>query len=170
MAAVALVAAASADFYEGQAVSVNGFAGLSSDPKIQDTAWGTWVDQGVHYLDGQSTFWDNIYGPAYPVYVESFVTSQYSVTFTFDFSEFVASEYSYYTINIFGLKDDGTLSNVTVNQGVAGTDGNGVSWQGSGVDLSENPILEMTIYQVPAPGALALMAAAGLARSRRRRS
>jgi hypothetical protein len=168
--AIALAAGAGADFYKDQAVSVNGFAGLSSDPKIEDTAWGTWVDQGMHYLDGQSTFWDNIYGPGYPVYVESEITSPYSVNFTFDFSGFVASDYSYYTINIFGLKVDGTLSYVTVNQGVAGTDGNGVSWQGSGAELSQNPILQMTIYQVPAPGALALLGAAGLARSRRRRA
>ena len=166
-ATAAIATAAHAEFVVGDLVSVSGTAG----PELGGTSWGTQDGQGAHALGGSNVYWDATFGnPVFlTVGVSSLVNNGGSVTFTIDFSAFQSSDFTLCTVDILGLKQDGTLDLVTASQGMSSTDGNNVHWMGSGADLSEDSTLLITVRQGPAPGALALLGAAGLAGARRRR-
>lgn len=169
--ASAAAAAATAEFFPGQPVGIVGTASASSNPNIQDTTWGTGQSdgQGSHQLGGQSQYWDSVYGPTLPVFVTSTVNSPFSVTFIIDFTQFVASDYSHYTIDIYGLKSDATIQGATGNFGTFTTDGNSLHWEGSGADVAAIGVLGFKVFQAPAPGAIAVLGLAGLAAGARRR-
>ncbi len=174
-AAAAVAGLAQAEFAPGNFVGVTGHASGSPNPDIVDTGWGTGYDQGQHQLGGVSNYWDAVYGPSLPVFVTSSVVNPYSVIFTIDFSQFVASDYTLYSFDITGLKSDGSILGVaggaTGGTGGFSTDGNNVHWEGTISDLANSGfVLSFKIYQAPAPGALALLGLVGAAGVRRRRA
>jgi hypothetical protein len=81
----------------------------------------------------------------------------------------VASDYSHYTIDIFGLKDDGSILGASGNFGTFTTDGNALHWEASGSAVSTIGVLSFKVFQAPAPGAIAVLGLAGLAAGARRR-
>lgn len=169
LAAAAIAAAANADFAVGNQVSINGAfgPGLGNDYGTFGTAAG----QGTHSLGGQSTYWDTNDSPLhYTVEVTSTVVNQWSVIFSMDFTNFEPAYYSNYTIDIVGLKSDGSLLGVQGNSTGFSTDGNSIHWQGTGTELQGLGSLTFKVYQTPAPGALALVGMAGVFGSRRRRA
>ncbi|MBL9140331.1 MAG: hypothetical protein JNK53_00570, partial [Phycisphaerae bacterium] len=129
--ACAFATAASAEFFPGQPVAIIGTATDSPNPGIVDTTWGTnqTPDQGFHHLGGQSEYYDSVYGPTLPVFVSSTVINPWSVVFSINFAAFVASDYSHYTIDIFGLKSDGSILGASGNFGMFSTDGNSIHWE-----------------------------------------
>jgi MYXO-CTERM domain-containing protein len=167
LASTALVAAANADFAAGNFVAIDGTA-FGNDGLISTTYGGS------HQLGGGSQFADNVYGPQLFVTVTSNVVSSTMVTFSFDFSNWTPADYPQNGINIIGLKSDLSVYQVTSSAGTAITDGNDVHWEGSGAEITGSPAgngsykLLITVTQVPAPGAVALLGMAGLVRGRRR--
>lgn len=175
LAATAVAGMAQAEFADGNLVAVTGLAVGSPNPDIQDTGWGTAFDQGMHALGGNSNYWDTVYGTGLPVFVSSTVVNPYSVIFTIDFTQFVASDYTQYSFVITGLKSDGSIIGVAggATGGTNGftTDGNSVNWNGTYGDLADSGfIMTFKVYQAPAPGALALLGLVGAAGARRRRA
>lgn len=166
LAAAAVAAAANADFYDGQEIAISGFA-YSTGP-VGNTSWGFAAGQGLYDLGYTGNFFDSVYGPDYPVVVNSTVNDPYSVTFSIDFSGFFPGDFETHAIEIVGLKSDFTISGVQGNSQGFTTDGNNVLWQGTGAELASLGSLNFKVFQVPAPGALALLGLAGLARNRRR--
>jgi MYXO-CTERM domain-containing protein len=168
IAAALCAAAANAELIPGAPLSVSGTAG----PEFGGTTWGTSAGQGVHLLGGSNTYWDATFGNPVllTVGVSSTINNPYSATFYFNFGDFQPSDFTQLTIDIVGLKSDGSIDGVASSQGVAITDGNAVHWSGFGGEVSEGGILWITVSQVPAPGALALLGVAGLVGGRRRRA
>ncbi|MFO0783326.1 MAG: hypothetical protein U0636_06550 [Phycisphaerales bacterium] len=169
LAAAAIAAAADADFAVGNQVAINASFGPGAGNDLG--TFGTFAGQGYHSLGGQSTYWDTNDAPfAYTVNVTSTVVNQWSVMFSMDFSNFAPAYYSNYTIDIVGLKTDGSLLGVQGNSNGFNTDGNSVTWSGTGAELQGLGSLTFKVYQTPAPGALALVGMAGVVGSRRRRA
>jgi len=166
LAAAAVAAAANAEFYDGQEIAVSGFA-YSSGP-VGNTSWGFAAGQGTYDLGYTGNFFDSVYGPTYPVVVNSTVNNPYSVTFSIDFTGFFPGDFDLHVIEIVGLKSDFSIIGVQGNSQGFQTDGNNVVWQGSGAELASLGVLSFKVFQVPAPGAVALLGLAGLARNRRR--
>ncbi len=168
LAATALAAAAGADFFAGSPVSVSGTAG----PQLGGTTWGTSAGQGQHALGGSSIYWDSVFGDpqTWTVGVSSTVNALHVATFVINFSQFGAGEFSTLTVDIVGLKQDGTLLSVAASSGQGSTNGNTVHWQGSGAAMAQLGTLTLTIQQSPAPGALGLLGVTGLIGIRRRRA
>lgn len=167
IATFAFAGAAQAEFFLGQEVSINGAAG----PEFGGASWGTWVQQGTHQLGGSNEYWDSAFPQGtLPVYVDSeFVGGDPTVlSFTFDFGAFFPGDFTFHAMDIIGLKTDGSIIGVTASQGLVQTDGNNIHWDGSGPALQNEPDLKITVFQIPAPGALALVAVAGLVARRRR--
>lgn len=165
LAAAAVAAAANADFYDGQEVAVSGFAYSAT---IGNTSWGAVAGQGLYDLGYTGNFFDSVFGEDYPVIVNSTVNNPYSVSFSIDFSAFFPGDFDLHEIEIVGLKSDGSILGVQGNSQGFSTDGNTVFWSGSGAELASLGSLDFKVFQVPAPGAVALLGLAGLARSRRR--
>lgn len=161
VAAIAFTGAASADFFEGQGVAINGTAG----PQFA-TAWGTAEGQGLHNLGGFTQYFDPFF-TQFTIDVSSTVNVG-SVSFLISFSDFAPGDFSTHTVDILGLKADGTIEKVISNLGNISTNGNDVSWIGTGAELALEPDLEITVFQIPTPGALALIGVAGLVARRRR--
>lgn len=165
VAAASIAGFAAADFVEGASVAISGVAG----PEFGGTFWGTDADQGTHTLGGVSNYWDPFF-PSFAISVSSSVESPYSVTFQIDFSEFAPGDYSEHELVISGLKSDGSIAGVAGNSNGFSTDGNTIFWSGTGAELASLGTLSFKVFQVPAPGALALLGLAGLTRARRRRA
>jgi len=163
-ASLAVAGAANAEFFPGQPVAINGAAG----PQFGGTSWGTWKDQGLHNLGGNSQYFDATFGPILPVFVNSSFINAQTISFEFDFGGFFPGDFDFHAIDILGLKQDGSIIEVTASQGIVQTNGNDVHWDGSGSGLANEPDLKITVVQIPAPGALALLGVAGLAARRRR--
>lgn len=169
LASAAVVAVANAEFAIDNHVSVSGTA-FGNDGLIS-TTYG-----GGHLLGSGSQFIDDVYGPNFFVIVTSNVVSSTMVTFSFDFSNWTPYDYPQNAIDIYGLKSDLSIFQVTSSAGTVITDGNDVHWYGTGAEITGPPEgngsykLLITVEQVPAPGALALLGMAGLAGTRRRRS
>lgn len=166
LAALAFAGAANAEFFPGQLVTINGVAG----PQFGGTSWGTNDGQGQHGLGGSSTYWDANFGS--PDVLQVFVDSEFLapniISFTFDFGQFFPADFSNHEIHILGLKQDSSIVGVTASQGQIVHNGNDVTWFGTGAGLGDNPDLKITVEQIPAPGALALLGVAGLVARRRR--
>lgn len=166
LVAAAMSCAVHADFAIGNEVYIQGIAG----PQNGYTYWGSNVNGQNHALGQVGQQFVDTFSNTDFVSVTSWVNSQYSVTFSFDFSQFNPGAYSLHALEIIGLKNDGSLSGVSASQGFAYVqDGNKIRWDGNGAGLQEMPKLLLTITQVPAPSAFALLGVAGLSRSRRRR-
>lgn len=165
VATVACTTASLGDFTLGQPITINGSAGGGNG---ENTTWGTWADQGAHPIGGESIYVDSFYGEPYEVKVTSTLVDQGPLSILFDFSEFAPGDYPVHGIDILNLKQDGSILGATASQGFIGSDGNSVFWLGAGEDLEANPFLKITIYQVPAPGAISLLALAGFSARRRR--
>lgn len=166
LAAAAVAAASNADFYQGQPVDVTG----NCYATFGNTGFGTGYGQGVHQLGGSNGYWDAVYGTSYPVQCSSFVNDPNSVSFVFDFASFFPSDFFLITIDITGLKSDFSIAGAQGNVGTFTTDGNNIHWEGNGADLAATGVLAFKVFQVPAPGALALVSLSGLAAGRRRRA
>ncbi len=159
--AAALSTFASAEFVLGNEVFIQGVSG----PQDGYTYW-----QGFHDLGDTGQVFQNGTFPSQVVTVSSWINSATSVTFSFDFSEYDPAYYTLHAFEIFGLKEDGTLSSVSFSQGFAYVqEGTKIRWDGSGLDLAEEPKLVLTVEQVPGPSAIALLGIAGAAGWRRRR-
>lgn len=152
--AATLSTAAAADFAVGNEVFIQGVSG----PEAGYTYW-----QGFHDLGDSGQIFTNDTFSTQVISVTSWVNSATSVSFSFDFSNYDPGFYSLHSLEIFGLKSDGSLASVTASQGLAYVqDGIKIRWDGSGLDLVEQPKLVLTIEQVPAPGGLVLLGVAGL--------
>jgi len=165
LAAAAVAAAANADFYDGQEVFVSGFA---SSSVFGNTSWGYAAGQGAYTLNQFDAFYDAVYGPDYEILMISEVNDPNSVTFVINYTSFFPADYEFHSLEIVGLKNDGSILGVQGNSTGFATDGNVVTWQGTGAELAGLGELVFKVYQVPAPGAVALLGLAGLARNRRR--
>jgi MYXO-CTERM domain-containing protein len=169
LASAGLMTVAHGDFAVGNRLNVYGTA-YGNDGLIS-TTYG-----GRHLLGSGSQFSDDVYGPSLFVIVTSTVVSSTMVSFSFDFSNWTPSDYPQHGINIIGLKSDLSLYQVTSSAGTAITDGNDVHWSGTGAEITGPPMgsgdykLVITVTQVPAPGALALLGLAGTLGGRRRRT
>lgn len=160
--AVALTSMACAEFVIGNEVYIQGISG----PQDGYTYW-----QGFHDLGDLAQPFQNGTFPTQIVTVSSWVNSATSVTFSFDFSGYDPGYYTLHALEIFNLKNDGSLSSVTSSQGFAYVqDGIKIRWDGLGADLALAPKLVLTIEQVPAPAALSLLGVAAVAATRRRRA
>jgi hypothetical protein len=165
-AAVAIAPLAHAEFAEGNPVWIQGVAG----PENGYTYWGTNISGQYHDLGDANQQYQDTFNTNNYVSVTSWVNSPWSVTFSFDFSAYSPGTYSLHALEIIGLKNDGSLSSVTASQGGAVVQsGNKIRWDGTGAGLANAPKLVLVIEQVPAPGALALLALGGLTGTRRRR-
>ncbi|MBL9140467.1 MAG: hypothetical protein JNK53_01255 [Phycisphaerae bacterium] len=162
-----------AEFAEGNLAYIQGVAG----PQNGYTYWGSNINGQYHALGATAQTYNDTFAPSYFVSVTSWVNSPWSVTFSFDFSQYNPGQYSLHAIEIIGLKNDGSLASVSASQGTAWVqDGNKIRWDGNGASLANDPKLVLVIEQVPGPGALALLAvtglcgSTGLTASRRRRA
>lgn len=165
VAALALGAVAQAEFFNGQPIAIDGSAG----PEFGGTTWGTWADEGTHAIGGESTFFD-INAPTHTVVVQSSIIQPGHLSIILDFSDFNPGDFSFHTIDFHGLKQDGSIIGASGQFGSFAVidDGNGVSWLLFGENLAANPVVKINIFQIPAPGALALLGVAGLTSRRRR--
>ncbi len=155
-----------AEFVAGNPVWIQGIAG----PQNGYTYWGTNIDGNFHSLGAAGQQYADSTFSNYYVSVTSWVNSPTSVTFSFDFSNYNPGAYSLHALEIIGLKNDGSLSSVTASQGLAQVEsGVKIRWDGNGASLATEPKLVLVIEQVPAPGAVAVLALGGLVGSRRRR-
>ncbi len=165
--AAAAASVANAEFAVGNEVSVSGWA---SGGNAGSTTWGTVAGQGLHDLGFQTTFWDSVWGPNYPVIVTSTVVNPWSVEFNINFTGFFPADFAEHEIVISGLKYDDSIMGVQGNSNGFQLTDTGVAWFGSGAELSLLGTLSFKVVQVPAPGAIALVGLAGLASGRRRRA
>lgn len=169
LAAATVAGLANAEFFNNDQVNVRGTA--FGNDGLPSTTWG-----GGYMLGNMGSFQDDVFGPAFYVVVNSNVISSTLVEFSFDFSHWTPSDYPNHAIEILGLKADLSIALATASQGIVVTDGNNVYWQGVGSDLTGPPEgngdykLVITVEQVPGPGALALLGAAGMVGGRRRRA
>lgn len=160
------VSVASAEFAAGNLSYIQGVAG----PENGYSYWGSNVSGLYHPLGTSGQSFTETYSTAGVVLVTSWVNSPTSVTFLFDFSGFNPGQYSVHAIEIIGLKEDGSLSSVTASQGSAYVQGGiKIRWDGLGADLAQQPQLMLTIEQVPAPGAMAVLFGSALVAGARRR-
>lgn len=164
--AAAAVSAANAEFAPGNFVAINGVAG----PQFGNPQWGTNAGQGLHQLGGVSNYFDSVSGPNYAIVVTSTVVNPYSVIFDINFSAFFPGDFSAVAFEIVGLKQDNTIVDVAGNSAGFQWDGNNVVWSGTGAELADLGTLSFKVFQIPAPGAIALVGLAGLAGGRRRRA
>jgi MYXO-CTERM domain-containing protein len=169
MAAAALTASTQAEFVDGFQLDIAGTA-FGSDGNAA-TTWG-----GAYQLGTAASYVDNLYGPPFQINVSSDVISSTVVVFSFDFSQWAPQDFPMHALDLYDLKTDLSIFDVSASAGTVVTDGNDVHWQGSGADITGAPAgngsykLLITVTQVPAPGALALLGFAGVVCKRRRRA
>lgn len=159
----AMVGSASAAWVQGQPIAVNGgFAGLDGDPAL----WGTWANQGSHELGGFSSYEAPIFGGSV-IMVESTVLSPTAISIVLDFSDFPFTEVGTHYVSLPDLKAPGTELLAGATAGLMQVQGTSVFWAGAVGEIGDGQV-KITIEQVPAPGAIALVGLAGLAGRRRR--
>lgn len=163
IASFSLTGTATAEFWVGQPIAVNGAAG----PEFGGTQWGTWAGQGAHPIGGATIYFDAFF-PQFTVTVTSILVAPLHLSVVLDYSSFAPGDFTNHVVDLVGLKNDNSIQNVLSSQGVAGTNGNDVFWAGLGASLQQNPIVKIDIFQIPAPGAIALLGVAGIAVRRRR--
>ncbi len=168
LAAAALAAAANAEFAVGDTVLIQGVAG----PEGGYTYWGWNTANVPHSLGTSNQIYLDTTNPNNFVSVTSWITNAGStVNFSFDFSHYLPGNFTLHALEIDGLKPDGSPISVTASQGTAHIGAaNKVRWDGSGASLAQDPKLLLSVTNVPAPGALALIGAAGIIGARRRRA
>lgn len=170
-AAGTLAATASADFFGQTPCEVTG---MCFSTQLETVTWGSGAGQGSHFLNSSSTYWDDVYGSndplTLPVFVSSQINDQWSLSFDIDFTQFHAEDFQWMTIDISRLKTDGSLLGAQGNSTGFSTDGYIIHWEGTGAELAQLGVLSFKVYQVPTPGALALLGVGGLAAGRRRRA
>ncbi|MDY7107977.1 MAG: hypothetical protein SYC29_05005 [Planctomycetota bacterium] len=175
-----LLMTAAALFVAGSAFAGSyDFNGYATGP-YNDTVFGTNgtlgnMDNGLQHTWGTvSTYEDDYYaGYTYWMQVETsdmsielrFYGTHEGTSFNFDPDWYDVIEMDFLGINAeFG----GSISDVTTTYGTVDTDGSSIFWM-SDPDGTDGLNYEyVTIDFVPAPGALALLGLAGLARRRRR--
>ncbi len=162
VAAAAVATVASADFAFGNQIAIIGSAWSASGSQ---TTWGGGYQLGIDAAFDASS------GQPWFVGVSSQVVNPNKVVFSIDFSHFDIATNTFYTIDLSGLKSDGSIASVTVSQGFAfiSDNGNSIGWDGGGDGVLADPKVFITVEQVPAPASIALLGAAGLIGGRRRR-
>lgn len=171
LAATALTGTANAGLIDGMPVTINGAAG----PQFGGTTWGVWagiVGQGPHILGGFSQYSDSTF-PTFHVTVSSLTFAPppgffTAASFTINFANFSPQDFTTHTISMLNLASGGIVAQVTASQGTISTNGNDVSWQGTGAALAANPVVTIGVFQIPSPAAFVLLGAAGVVGRRRR--
>ncbi|HRQ76430.1 MAG TPA: hypothetical protein PK098_10980 [Phycisphaerales bacterium] len=159
----------------GQGIVINGVAG----PEFGGTFWGSAV-QGDHAFGGTSVYNDPFF-PSFFVTVTSGVIppdqlpqgKKFGGYFEINFTNFAPGDFTNHSIVIGPLKQPGQPNHINFvgldGVGNVGTDGYNIVWEGLGAALAQSPVVFIYWFQVPAPGALALLGVAGLVGVRRRR-
>lgn len=165
--ALSIAVGASADFVPGQVISVNGAAG----PQFGGTTFGSWADQGLHTLGSMSVYWDALFGSSesLTITVSSEFLAPGVLGVLVDFSEFVPGAFDTISVDLLALKSDTSIVGALASQGAIGQDGNNVYWTGFGGQLVDEPVLSITVFQIPEPSVVALLVLAGACSFRRRR-
>lgn len=158
LATLGFAGAAKADFYNGQPIGVEGWGDFIFGG---GTSWG-----GGHDIGGVSIFPDDNF-PTFSMTLVSAILGPGHLSLMLDFANFAPSDFATLTMEFYSLKSDGSIIGVQASKGVVTTDGNNVFWSLSPGSAADEPI-KIDVFQIPAPGAIALLGVAGIAVRRRR--
>lgn len=164
-ATTVLSTSATAGWFEGQPIQVNG----SFTPLEEPTAnWGTWVAQGLHDIGGFNDY--NAIGISDGlVMVESSLISEHAFSIILNYSDFPFFEIGEHVVTLPDLKAPGALAiQASASSGQIKIEGTSVIWSAQALDLPSDGQVKILIEQVPAPGALGMLAVAALGARRRR--
>lgn len=163
-AAACIASPASAGWFQGQPIIVNGsFTELEQPP----AHWGTWSAQGLHDLGGMSHYVAPIKGGSL-VMVSSTVLSPTALSLVIDYSEFPFFEIGHHEVVLPDLKAPGALLQASSNVGQISVQGTSVTWSAQALDIPQDGEVKILIEQIPTPGALALVGLAAVGARRRR--
>lgn len=159
-AALAISGAASADFALGQPITANGWGDGPFATQV-----GTWAGQGFHNIGGVNQWVDPFFTALFMTISSTLAPGHLSIVL--DWTTFGPGDFPTIGMDFLGLKQDGTIVEVSASIGSVVTNGNDVFWTAAGASLAGAPV-KIDIFQIPAPGALALVGLAGLTARRRR--
>lgn len=161
-ATAAITCTASAEWFAGQPIEVNGSVDLLEEPPAK---WGTWAGQGLHILGENSQYVAPVFGGAL-IGVRSEVLDPHAISLTLDLSDFPFIEIGTLFMTLPNMKAPPTQLFVQSSAGNASFDGQSLYFNIPTGDVPAE--IKLLIVQVPAPASFVLLGASAFVSRRRR--